>query len=121
MGKYLILGALASAAIKTLLPTSVLDVFAANLFLSVVGMMLLAIGLSICSEADAFVAASFSVFPAAAQLAFVAIGPMLDLKLAAMFAAVFARRALWTLLLLPATVVLAACLLLGAVWGGIGP
>jgi uncharacterized membrane protein YraQ (UPF0718 family) len=44
-------------------------------FVAVPGMMLLAVLLSVCSEADAFVAASFAMVPKAAQLAFLALGP----------------------------------------------
>ena len=48
-------------------------------------MMGLAILLCICSEADAFVAASFTNMPAASKLAFLVLGPMLDLKLYLMY------------------------------------
>ncbi len=44
-------------------------------------MMLLAILLSVCSEADAFIAASLQRIPVAGQLAFITIGPMVDIKL----------------------------------------
>jgi uncharacterized membrane protein YraQ (UPF0718 family) len=58
-------------------------------------MMLLAVLLSICSEADAFVAASFrSSLPLSAQMAFMVLGPMLDLKLIFMYLGVFKKRAI---------------------------
>ena len=47
--------------------------------------------LSICSEADAFVAASLSQFSLTARLAFLVVGPMVDLKLFAMQAGTFGR------------------------------
>jgi hypothetical protein len=53
---------------------------------------LLAIILSICSEADAFVAASLTDFSPTAQLAFMVVGPMVDLKLIALQAGVFGWR-----------------------------
>ncbi len=113
MGKYLLLGCLAAAAIKTFLSPSLLLPFQENLFLSVVAMMGLAVLLSICSEADAFVAASFVGFPAAAQLSFLAIGPMVDLKLLAMFSAVFKPRMVTLLVALPSLAVLG----LSLAWG----
>jgi uncharacterized membrane protein YraQ (UPF0718 family) len=51
----------------------------------------LAVLLSICSEADAFVASSLSAFSLTARLAFLVVGPMIDLKLFAMQAATFGR------------------------------
>ncbi|MFC1765228.1 permease [Planctomycetota bacterium] len=84
MGKYLILGAIAAGFFKTFLPQSVLTVFTGSIVLQILGMMLLAILLSVCSEADAFVAASFQSFASAAQLAFITLGPMIDLKLIGM-------------------------------------
>ena len=67
--------------------------------------MLLAILLSVCSEADAFVAASFLNFPAGAQLAFVSIGPMVDLKLIGMYAATFRRKIVLALILGPTLII----------------
>jgi len=45
--------------------------------------------LSICSEADAFVVVSFTEFSATAKLAFLVVGPMVDLKLIALQAGAF--------------------------------
>jgi len=59
--------------------------------LSVIVLALMAAILSICSEADAFVAASFTSFSPTAKLAFMVVGPMVDLKLIAMQAGVFGR------------------------------
>jgi uncharacterized membrane protein YraQ (UPF0718 family) len=105
MGKFLILGAIAAASFKTLLPQDIMSIFSANLLLSIGGMMLLAILLSVCSEADAFVAASFLNFPAGAQLAFVSIGPMVDLKLIGMYAATFRRKIVFALILGPTVLI----------------
>ena len=54
-------------------------------------MALLAVVMCICSEADAFVAASFTQFSPTAQLTFMVVGPMVDLKLIAMQAGFFGR------------------------------
>jgi hypothetical protein len=117
MLKFLVLGALVAAAFKTFTPSGVLEAFSGNLFLSVPAMMLLAVLLSVCSEADAFVAASFVSFPAAAKLSFVALGPMLDLKLVPMFLAVFHRRLAFAIMLVPAMVILVLSLALGLFTG----
>jgi uncharacterized membrane protein YraQ (UPF0718 family) len=76
-------------------------------------MMILALLLSVCSEADAFVAVSFQVFSSAAQLAFVTLGPMLDLKLVGMYAITFRRSLFWYLLWGPAAMVFGLSLLFG--------
>jgi len=115
MGKFLILGAIAAGLFKTYLPQDTILLFAENIFLQVVGMMLLAILLSVCSEADAFVAASFRIFSPASQLAFITIGPMIDLKLIGMFFVTFRRKFFWVLMVVPIVLVLALCLLAG-VW-----
>ena len=75
--------------------------------------MILAVLLSICSEADAFVAASFVSFSQASQLAFVTIGPMVDLKLIGMYAATFHRRLFLALLIVPTVLVFVLSLAFG--------
>jgi len=58
----------------------------------VLTLALLAVLMSICSEADAFVAASLTQFSPTAKLAFLVVGPMVDLKLIALQAGFFGRR-----------------------------
>jgi len=115
MGKYVILGGIVVASLKIALPQDVLLLFQENVFLSVGALMLLAILVSVCSEADAFVAAAFSTFPAAARLSFVAIGPMVDLKLVFMYAAVFKKRVVLALVLVPSAVVYLLSISLGMI------
>ena len=83
---------------------------------AVAGMMLFAILLSVCSEADAFVAASFVTLPAAAHLAYITIGPMVDIKLIGLYAATFRRRVFWLLILVPVPLVFVLSLVLGGLW-----
>ena len=113
MGKYLVLGAFAAAALKTLVPLDVLGAFEGSLWLSTAGMMVLAILLSVCSEADAFVAASFVTFPAGAHLAFITIGPMVDVKLIGLYLATFRVRLVAWLVLAPLVLVFVLCVLAG--------
>jgi uncharacterized membrane protein YraQ (UPF0718 family) len=117
MGKYLILGAFAVAFTKVFLPREVLLLFQNSIFLAVGAMMLLAVLVSVCSEADAFVAASFLTFPAAAKLSFLAIGPMVDLKLIVMYSAVFSKRIALVLIFLPTVLVYLLSIILGGVIG----
>lgn len=101
MGPYLVFGAIASAAFKTYIPGSVISVFESNVILAVLLLMVLAVLLSVCSEADAFVAASFSNLPKLAQLSFMTTGPMVDLKLMGMFLGAFKKKAALVLIVMP--------------------
>jgi uncharacterized membrane protein YraQ (UPF0718 family) len=109
---WLLPGALAAAAFRTFTPPEALFLFMDSPALAIPALMGLAVLLSVCSEADAFVAASFVGFPASARLAFVALGPMLDLKLMAMYGAAFRRGLVLRLVALPTLCVWAACMLL---------
>jgi uncharacterized protein len=102
---FLVLGAMAAAAFKVFAPQQALLLLADSPYLAIGVMMVLAILLSICSEADAFVASSFVAVPQSAQLAFMGIGPMVDLKLIAMFLAVFHRRFALALIVVPVLMV----------------
>jgi uncharacterized membrane protein YraQ (UPF0718 family) len=75
--------------------------------------MLLAFVLSLCSESDAFVAASFVQFSPSAQLAFLVLGPALDVKLSILYGASFGRRFVVGLALVAVPLVLAGSLLMG--------
>ncbi|MBB4960641.1 permease [Micromonospora polyrhachis] len=91
-GGFLVLGAMAAASINVLVPERWLQSLADQPVLSVLALAVLAVLLSICSEADAFVAASLSQFSLTARLTFLVVGPMVDLKLISMQAGVFGRR-----------------------------
>jgi uncharacterized membrane protein YraQ (UPF0718 family) len=90
-GGFLVLGAMAAATLKAVVPEKWLGVVADNPVVAVIALAVLAVLLSICSEADAFVAASLSQFSLTARLAFLVVGPMVDLKLFAMQAGTFGR------------------------------
>ncbi|XVV09212.1 permease [Actinoplanes sp. CA-131856] len=91
-GGFLVIGAAAAATINVIVPESWLQSLAGNAVLSVIALAVLAVLLSICSEADAFVAASLSQFSLTSRLVFLVVGPMVDLKLISMQAGVFGRR-----------------------------
>src|SRR5262249_15342765 len=88
---------------------------------SISAMMLLAILLCICSEADAFVAASFGSAPPASKLAFLVLGPMLDFKLYMMYTRVFRPRLIWTIILVVVAQVFVLSLLTHYVWEDVAP
>ncbi|MER5398941.1 permease [Streptomyces sp. NPDC002599] len=90
-GGFLVLGAMAAATLKSVVPASWLHAAAGNPVVSVLALAILAVLLSICSEADAFVVASLTQFSLTARLAFLVVGPMIDLKLFAMQVGTFGR------------------------------
>jgi uncharacterized membrane protein YraQ (UPF0718 family) len=104
-GGFLVVGAMAAATLKAVVPESWLQAAAGNPVVSVLALSVLAVLLSICSEADAFVAAALSQFSLTARLAFLVVGPMIDLKLFAMQVGTFGRG--FALRFAPATFVLA--------------
>jgi uncharacterized membrane protein YraQ (UPF0718 family) len=91
-GGFLVIGAFAAALLNVTVSPRWLETVAANPLFSVVALALLAVVLSLCSEADAFVAASLSQFSLTARLAFLVVGPMVDLKLFAMQVGTFGPR-----------------------------
>jgi uncharacterized membrane protein YraQ (UPF0718 family) len=93
IGRFLVVGAFVAGGLQALVARGGLAALYGSLPLSVLAMMTLALVLSLCSEADAFVAASFrTTLPLSAQMAFMVLGPMLDLKLVAMYFRVFKKR-----------------------------
>ncbi|MFB9320141.1 permease [Cryptosporangium minutisporangium] len=90
-GGFLVVGGLTAAFLNVTVPRQWLDAIAEQPVLAVLALALLAVLLSICSEADAFVAASLTQFSLTARLAFLVVGPMIDVKLFAMQAGTFGR------------------------------
>ncbi|MGH1257372.1 MULTISPECIES: permease [Bacillus] len=92
-GKYLLIGAFFASVFQTFFDRNVLDTVAHNEVISPIIMMGLGYVLSICSAADAFIAASFGhVFSVKALLAFLVFGPMLDMKNTLMLFAYFQKK-----------------------------
>lgn len=109
---YFILGVAVAAFFNTAVNQQVILPLAENLPLAVAGMMGLASLLSLCSTSDAFIAATFTAFPAASKLAFLVFGPVVDLKLVFIYGLVFRRRFIAVLVLMLAALVWLACTLL---------
>jgi uncharacterized protein len=93
MGKYLIMGAIMGALAQILIPRALLLAVGQHSVLSIGVMMLFAFVISVCSAADAFIAASFvTSFSPGSLVAFMVFGPMIDLKNILMLSHSFRRR-----------------------------
>jgi len=92
MGRFIVLGGAIAALMQTAIPQSIVGGLAQTPVIGALSLMGLAFVLSLCSEADAFVAASFVQFPLGSQLAFLVFGPVVDAKLALLYGATFRRR-----------------------------
>jgi uncharacterized protein len=110
LSRYLVIGAAVAAALQTFVPQGIVTAVADTPVLSVVVMMGLAALLSLCSESDAFVAASFVQFSPGAQLAFLVFGPMVDAKLGFLYVGTFSRGFFRTVVLVAGAVTLAGVL-----------
>jgi uncharacterized protein len=106
MGKFIVLGAGLSALLQTAVPETVIGALGGTAVLSALTLMAVAFVLSLCSEADAFIAASFTAFAPGAQLAFLVLGPIADTKLAVLYGATFRRWFVLRLILVAAPVIL---------------
>lgn len=106
MGKYLVIGAFIAASVQTYMPAKALLETGNGPASSLLVMMGLAYILSLCSEADAFIGASFSsIFPSTSILGFLIFGPMMDLKNTIMMLSVFRMRFVMVVLALIITTV----------------
>jgi uncharacterized protein len=102
---YLVIGAAAAAALRVVVPPWMFEHLAGQMLLGILIMAVLAVVLSLCSEADAFVAASLTMVPLLPRLVFLVVGPAVDLKLFAMQAGLFGRA--FAVRFAPATFVVA--------------
>jgi len=102
VGRFLILGAFVSAAMQVFVPRNLLVSVGNSPVQSILLMMGLGFVLSLCSEADAFVASTFRYqFTTGSLLAFLIYGPMTDIKntlmLLGAFKAKFVARLIFTI------------------------
>ena len=78
---YMAVGALLAATMQILLPISNIGGIVQNKYISTFIMMLLAFALSLCSTSDAFIARTFmNSLSKNSILAFILLGPMIDIK-----------------------------------------
>ncbi|WP_425562019.1 permease [Microbacterium kribbense] len=102
----LIIGSAVAGAVQVLVPRSALLAIGSNPLLSIVAMVMLAMIVSICSNVDSFFALSFaSTFTPGSIVAFLLVGPLVDVKMLALLRTTFTTKVLVGMVV---TVVLAA-------------
>jgi uncharacterized membrane protein YraQ (UPF0718 family) len=91
----LVMGCAIAALVQTLVPRAWLLAVGGAPTLSILSLMLLSLVVSVCSSVDAFLALGFAaqVTPGAV-LAFLLLGPVIDLKLIGLFGILFQPRAI---------------------------
>ena len=114
MGRYLVFGCLFASFVQVYVPTYVLTRIGHNSLTAILLMMVLAFLLSLCSEADAFIGASLlASFGFAPVMAFLIIGPMIDIKNLLMMKNHFTNKFILQFISLITLVILAYCLMIG--------
>ncbi|HET8926909.1 MAG TPA: permease [Microbacterium sp.] len=89
----LVIGSALAGAIQVLVPRDALVAIGSNPVYSIVAMMALAMIVAICSNVDAFFALSFaSTFTPGAIVAFLIVGPIVDVKMMALLRTTFTTR-----------------------------
>lgn len=114
-GGFLVIGAMVAALMKVAVTSEILNTLARAPWLALLVMAALAILLSLCSEADAFVVSSLTQVSPTAQLVFLVVGPMVDVKLFAMQSGAFGWRFATRFMPLTLTCCVAAAALVGRV------
>jgi uncharacterized membrane protein YraQ (UPF0718 family) len=111
---YLIIGSVIAALVKSdvNLVNNIEKMSREQPLFAVPLMMGLAFVLCLCSEADAFLAASFTKMSVSAKLAFLVFGPMLDIKLLLMYTRVFRLKLILVIVSCVALQVLVYCTVL---------
>ena len=101
IGKYLIMGAFLAAIFQTFIPRSLITSIGQGTLSSILIMLLFAYVLSLCSEADAFIAATFmGQFTTGSILGFLILGPMIDIKNTLMLLEAFKSKFVCKLIIL---------------------
>lgn len=91
----LIIGSALAGAVQVIVPREALLAIGSNPVLSIVAMIALAMIVSICSNVDSFVALSFaSTFTPGSIVAFLLVGPLVDVKMLALLRTTFRTKVL---------------------------
>jgi uncharacterized membrane protein YraQ (UPF0718 family) len=115
-GRYLVFGTLIASAMQIYLPTRILTSISGNPLTAILVMMLLAFILSLCSEADAFIGASLlSSFGVAPVMAFLLIGPMVDIKNLMMMVKSFKPSFIIQFVTVSSGMIILYCLIVGVI------
>ncbi|MEZ5387629.1 MAG: permease [Prosthecobacter sp.] len=89
---YFAIGVIITSVFNTQIDQSKVEMVAGSDWSAIPSLMGLSFVLALCSTSDAFIAAPMAAFSSASKLAFLVFGPMLDVKLVFMYAAVFRRK-----------------------------
>ena len=109
----LVIGSALAGAVQVLVPRDALLAIGSNPALSIIAMIALAMIVSICSNVDSFFALSFaSTFTPGSIVAFLLVGPLVDVKMLALLRTTFRTKVLAGLVVI---VVLAAIAIGGVV------
>lgn len=113
-GRYLVFGCLFASLVQVYVPTRLLTNLGHSPVSAILVMMLMAFLLSLCSEADAFIGASFlASFGLAPVMAFLVIGPMIDIKNLLMMKHYFNNRFIIEFMAIISIVILGYSLVIG--------
>ncbi|MFT9496566.1 permease [Anaerosolibacter sp.] len=117
VGKFLIMGAFLAALMQTFVSRSYILSIGQGSTTSVLVMMLMAFILSLCSEADAFIARTFlGQFTTGSIVGFLIFGPMIDIKNTLMLSGAFRGKFVAKLI----TVIFGVCFMLAMLVNIIG-
>ena len=97
--KYLMFGAMLASLVQVLLPRNILMIFNESKVLSIIALMLFAYLISLCSTSDSFVGKSLlSVFNKSGIIAYLLLGPMIDIKNTIVLLGNYKKKFVWTLI-----------------------
>lgn len=106
-GRYLVFGCLFASIVQVYVPTRILTSISSTPLIAILLLMLLAFLLSLCSEADAFVGSSLlSSFGTSPVIAFLIIGPILDVKNLLMMKNYFKTKFIWQFMVIVSIIIL---------------
>ena len=99
--KYLIFGAIVASLCQVLIPRNILVIFKDNNILSIIILMIFAYLISLCSTSDSFVGKSLlSIFSKKSIIAYLLLGPMIDIKNTIVLLGNFKKKYVLTLIFL---------------------
>ncbi|WAW14875.1 permease [Peptostreptococcus equinus] len=117
IGFYVVIGAFISASIQVFVPKYVFISLNQINYLSVLSMIFAAFFISVCSNSNAFVARSFyNLMPSNAILAFLVMGPMLDITNVSLMLATFNKKFIFKMILF---LTIVSLVIFSSVGGGI--
>jgi uncharacterized membrane protein YraQ (UPF0718 family) len=112
IGKFLIMGAFISAFFQSIISRELVLTLGQHPVYSIIAMMVFAYLISLCSEADAFIASTFvGQFTQGSIVAFLLLGPMIDIKNTLMLSYSFKKSFIVKLI----SLIFALCFIAGSI------